>query len=130
MIAKVFLFAFLSLQSSNAKSATRNAALEGKAPFDVLNEPTTYNAAGIGSKKAISGIEDLNSPKVQTNGDGSQIPILLPSGEDAVIQRPDREINVIIPIFPPSPPPTHDIKSSCTIHMYIQMKGEICEDLR
>lgn len=114
MIAKLFLFTFLSLQSSNAKSPTRDAALEGTARFDVLNEPTTtFNAAGIGSKKAISGIEDLNGPKVQTNGDGSQIPILLPSGEEAVIQRGAKEINVI-PSFPPSPPSPRAIKSSCT----------------
>lgn len=110
MIAKVFLFAFLSLQSSNAKSATDDAALEGTARFDVLNEPTaSFQAAAIGSKKTISGTEDLNSPKVQTNGDGSQIPILLPSGEDAVIQRGTKEINVIqslhlpLPLLQPAP---------------------------
>lgn len=122
MIPKVFLlaFLFLSLQSSsssNAQSANEGDAafLEGTARVDVLNEPTTtFHAAAsaIGSKKTVSGIEDLNSPKVQFIGDDSQIPIQISTGkdEDAVIQRGAREINVIpfthTPPLPPfSPPP-------------------------
>lgn len=104
MIPKVFLFAFLSLQSSiNPQGAKGNAALEGIAQFDVLSEPTTtfHAAAAIGSKKTVSGIEDLNSPKVQTIGVDNQVPIQISTGKDAVIQRGNREINVI-----PSPPPS------------------------
>lgn len=96
MIPKIFLVAFLSLQGNNPQSAKDDAALEGTARFDVLNEPTTtFDAAPIGSKKTVSGTEDLNSPKVQTTGDYSQIPIQIPSGQDAVIQRGAKEINVI-----------------------------------
>lgn len=106
MIPKIFLVAFLSLQRSNPQSPKGNAALDDPARFDVLNEPTTtFHAAPIGSRKTVSGIEDLNSPKVQTTGDGSQVPIQISSGQDAVVQRGAREINVIpsplLPSFTP-----------------------------
>jgi len=91
MIPKVFLVAFLSLQGSKVQSPKEDAALEeGTARFDVLNEPTTtttFHAATIG------GIEDLSSPKVQTTGDDSQIPIQISPDQDAVIQRGSKEIN-------------------------------------
>lgn len=114
MIAKIFLVAFLSLQGINPQSPKDDAALEGTARFDVLNEPTTtFDAAPIGPKKTVSGTEDLNSPKVQTTGDDSQIPIQISSGQDAVIQRGAKEINVIpSPLPPPFLHPA--IKFSCT----------------
>lgn len=113
MIPKIFLVAFLSLQGSNRQSPKEDAALEGTARFDVLNQPTTttFRAATIG------GIEDLSSPKVQTTGDDYQIPIQISPGQDAVIQRGSKEINVSHPLtLPLYPPPfLHPaIKLSCT----------------
>lgn len=137
MIPKVFLLAFLSLQSSSSRSHAQSpnegdaAFLEGTARVDVLNEPTTtFHAAtaAIGSKQTVSEIEDLNSPKVQTIGDDSQIPIQISTekDEDAVIQRGAREINVIpFPLPPPFFPPfLHPaIKMSpCTNEKKIQPK--------
>lgn len=130
MIAKVFLVAFLSLQSSNAELLTGDAALEGTTRFDVLNKPTTiFHTDAIGSKKTIGRVKDLNIPKVQKNGDGSQIPILLPSGEDAVIQRGAKEINVVIFSFPSSPPSPRAIKVLLYV-LYMRKKREIHKDLR
>lgn len=108
MIPKIFLVAFLSLQGINSQSPKDDAALEGTARFDVLNEPTTaFHAAPIGSKKTVSGTEDLNSPKVQTTGGDSQIPIQIFSGQDTVIQRGAKEISVIpLPLPPPSSLPS------------------------
>lgn len=119
MIPKIFLVAFLSLQGSNRQSPKEDAALEGTARFDVLNQPTTttFRAATIG------GIEDLSSPKVQTTGDDYQIPIQISPGQDAVIQRGSKEINVCPPLTlspsRPPPPPLPSflhpaIKLSCT----------------
>lgn len=113
MIPKIYLLAFLSLQSSNARSLERDAALEGTVRFDVLNEPTTtFDAAASGIKKAIHEIEYLNSPKVQATGDHSQVPIIIPEEQDAVIQRGSKEINVIhSPPSLPSPLPQNNSRA-------------------
>lgn len=88
MIPNILLLAFLFLHSSNAQSPKGAAALEGLG-----------RAAAASTKKAIHEIEYLNSPKVQTTGDNSQVPIQIVLGQDTVIQKGSREVNVI-----PSPP--------------------------
>lgn len=103
MIPKTFLLAFLSLQSSNnpQTSDKGNSASEAAVRINVLHEPaTTSQGAEFGIEKWVNEIDYLSAPKVQTGSDvddDAQVPMKISSGQEVVIQRPSRVINVTYP---------------------------------
>lgn len=106
MIPKNLLLAFLALQSSsNPRISKENSASEVAIQLNVLIElETPFQGAELGTKKSINGIDYLSTPRVQTSGDDTQVPMKIPSGQEVVIQRGSRKINVTAP-SPPAPAP-------------------------
>lgn len=103
MIPKTFLLAFLSLQSSNnpQTSGKGNAASEVPVQINVLHEPATaFQGAEYGSEKPVNRIDYLSTPRIQTFGDAdddTQVPMKIPSGQEVVIQKGSKEINLTCP---------------------------------